>query len=842
MSDRDGRGGRDARADRYVDDPQHSSSRGSMEGSRSGGGGRYNRALNRRDGNNSDGNDGRRRSTSRERDTADAPAVGGNDFYNDGSNYRPHQRPRYDSGYDNAWQQQQQQQQPPFMAGDDFNHGGGNAYGMPANANNSGYPFYDMMPPPQPFNPHHDSSLGGAMPFAMPGFESNAHSHNSGMDTAGLLQFLIQQQQQQHSGPHGHPSPLPDAFRNAYDGEDLNAARVPNSAPAASRVLPSVDEFVPVVPKSLLSLVRGGPSAPEGGEGDGANPNNGSDQAGAPAQQAPAAGGGVVVLLEAPKIAPEVDRRAREQRRAHISGFPNGTTREALEHYFRLLLPEVRRLKTEREIRQLAEETGLIQDEGEDAVRHIPPNANLSNIDEIKELALNQGKSKPFSFIEVRLADMIDELVQQCQADPQRFLFPTPEGRAYPLTIRRPRDTQPLTGVEESKVVLIGIPATIPADAVRSIFENSGELLAFEFSNGYAYGEFAELRAATEFRADVHGHVFGSTAAIALPLYDWLKVLLVREGLDITIADNDPVSGSYVMKQVRERMPDITLSGRGANASGAGGGADGGSGATRSTALVIAEDPEAASLQIMRELLDMSFTLPDMLARFAALHPHLRPLYANTQVTVYPTPVLVLLNLFDEEELIHDATYSRLLADIEEEVEKYGRVRQLIVPRRGARPKLPEAPKPGVDYDEEDAPAKEAAMAAYNAAKKQFGAVLGRYMNRQTHPVWGGYGRVFVEYETVDEAAEAQQQIAGKLFGGRTVVTSFLYPDLLKDDEEEAPREEGESHPGDAADAEASVDRSAQHPESGAEEAGEGGDDAAESATAEPAEPAESID
>ncbi|KPA73634.1 hypothetical protein ABB37_09766 [Leptomonas pyrrhocoris] len=879
MSDSDWRGERDARADRYGGDARSDGNPvrgyGSPDGS-GGGGGRYNRALQRRDGHN-DSHGSRRRSTSRERDTSTA-AVDGNKFYADDGNYRPHQRPRYDGGYGNAWQQQQQQ---AFMAGGDFDYAGGNAYGMPQNMGyNNGYPFYDMMAPQQqqfdPNNNNNSSNLGGMMPYGMAGFNMNMNSNN-GMDTSDLLQFLLQQQQQQqqqqpHSDSSGHPLPLPDTFHGVSNNEDPNAAaRVPNSAPAAARVLPSVDEFVPVVPKSLLSLVRGGPSTaspgPEGGDGNGANArnannNNGSDPAGSPAGTL-SAGGGAMVLLEAPKIAPEVDRRAREQRRAHISGFPINTTRDSLEHYFRVLLPEVRRMMTEREIRQLAEETGLIQEEGEEAVRHIPPNANLSNIDEIRELTLNQGRRTPFSFMELRLADMIDELVRQCEADPQRFLFTAADGSVWPLTIRRPRDTQPLTGVEESKIVLVGIPATIPADAVRGIFENAGEVLSFEFSHGYAYGEFAELRAATEFRADVHGYVFGNTMAVALPLHDWLKALLVREGLDIAIADDDPVSGSYVMKQVRERMPDTTSLSGAANRNAAGGAMDGGAAGAKSTALVLAEDPAAASLQVMRELLDMSFSLPNMLARFAALHPHLRPLYANTQVTVYPTPVLVLLNLFDEEELVHDAAYSRLLADIEEEVENFGRVRRLIVPRREGRPKLPEAPKPGEDYDEDDAAAKEAAIAAYNEAKKNFGAVLGRYMNRQTHPVWGGYGRVFVEYETVDEAAEAQQQIAGKLFGGRTVITSFLFPDLLKEDgeeeeeaeaednaadaeaEAEAPPKKEESHHNDGGDddddalaAAVDADTSVAHPESnvGGAEAGEEDDDVAASATSEHAE------
>lgn len=860
MGDRDVRGGRDARADRYGGDAQHNSSSDSRVGGQDGGsgsaasGGRYSRALHRRDHEDRNGNFGS--STNNSGYSGDGGAESGD--------FRQHQRPRYDNGHGNAWPQQPQQQQPFPGA-----YGGDNAYGAQYQQNpmhyNANFPFNDMMAQQQQ-QQYNNMSHGAHMPFDMPNFANDMNMNNSGMNQTDLLQFLLQQQQQppqqqhqQWSGPSGHHSPMPDGpySNNSYNGEDGNAVRVPNSAPAASRVLPSVDEFVPVVPKSLLSLVRGGPSSNTAGEGDGEA--TGGSNTGSPLPAGVGAAGGALVLLEAPKIAPEMDRRAREQRRAHLSGFPNSTTREELEDYFRLLLPEVRRLKTEREIRELAEETGLIKDEGEDAVRTIPVNANLANIDAVKDLTLNQGKVKAFSFIELRLADMIDELVQQCQTDPQRFLFTSAaDGRAYPLTIRRPRDTEPLTGVEMNKVVLIGFPLSMPAEAVKPVFESFDTLTTFEMKNGYAYGEFAELRDATDFRADVHGRVLGNSMVIALPLYDWLKALLVREGLDIPIAEDDPVSGSYVMKQVRERIPDAAAGANSAHGGNAAGGDGSGDGSGKSTALVLAEDPEAASLQIMRELLDMSFTLPDMLARFAGLYPHLRPLYANTQVTVFPTPVLVLLNLFDEDELVYDATYSQLLADIEEEVEKYGRVRRLVVPRREARPKLPEAPKPGVDFNDDDAEAKDAAMAAYAEAKRNFGSVLGRYMNRQTHPVWGGYGRVFVEYETVDEAAEAQQQIAGKLFGDRTVVTSFLFPDLMKEEGEEEEEEEGEQMEAAASEKEADVEAGgedhhegssnseAQNAEDSAdnhkaadeevEEGDAGDDDVAESATSEHAE------
>ncbi|XQJ24323.1 RNA recognition motif (RRM, RBD, or RNP domain), putative [Leishmania guyanensis] len=756
MGDRDACSHRDSRADRYGDNEA------------TGGGGRYNRARYRRDDADDDGGDPFRRPPRQQGGDEDSDK---HDLH--ARRLRGRRTEGGDGGYGAPWQQ-------PFLP---YTHHGGGA-GMDI-------PYPEMMMPMNTQQGFHSNAGGGnfALPFmsgcapgVMPfGFSGdpipngNQNACGGGMSSDQLLHFLLQQQQQQQSVSSS--SSLPPRERNEELGDMTSAG--PNSAPTTTRVLPSVDEFVPVVPKSLMNLVVGG--APASGDGGVAAAGSAS----APQQQFGNGQGGALVLLEAPKIGPDADRRAREQRRAHVSGFPLGTTREELEDYFHVLLPEVRRLQTERQIRELAERTGLIKEEGEEAVRHVPATANLASIDEVKSLSVNPGRVKSFSFIELRLADMIDELVGQSAADPHRFLFNSSvDGQTYPLMIRRPRDADPLTGVDESKVVLVGFPPSMPEESIKPVFESYGKLLKFELRNGYAYGEFAELRDATDFRADVHGVVLGNNMVVALPLYDWLKALLVREDIDVTIEDDDPVSGKYVMKQVRERLPETSaLGGAGAT----GGVAEGDAGAGGSSALVVvSEDPEAASLQVMRELLDMSFTLPDMLGRFAVLYPHLRPLYANSQLTIFATPVLVLLNLFDEEELVYDSNYSQLLADIEEEVEKYGRVKRLVVPRREARPKLPEAPKPGVDYDEDDEAAKVAAMAAYSEAKKNFGTELGRYMTKQTHPVWGGYGRVFVEYETVDEAAEAQQRIAGKMFGERTVVTSFLFPDLLKDTNEEA--------------------------------------------------------
>lgn len=636
------------------------------------------------------------------------------------------------------------------------------------------------------------------------------------MSSVDILTFLLQQQQQQLPG-HGDGSAGGAATQHTANQQQQQpsgdvAAKGFASAAGGGRALPSVEEFVPVMPKSLLNLIRGDASGPaantpgamngSGGGAEDSHANAGSINGGG------GANAGALVLLEAPKIAPDVVRRARESRRAHISGFPLGTTKEELEVFFRRLLVEVRLAKTKREIRELAEESGLLKAEGEEAVRDIPANASLEYLDHIKDLSINMAKTKAFSFIEVDLADIVTEMVEQCAADPQRYMFtPTAGGRSYPLVIRRPRDYEPLLGMDESKVMMTGFPPSLPESSIRPVFESFGELLKFELKEGLAYAEFADPRDALDFRADVHGILLGSSMVITLPLYDWIKVLCVQSGIDVSIDDSDPVSGKYVMRQVQDRTVPVLSSGpaavggansAAANAAGEGGGGGSGGmgeGGAMSNALVLAQqNPEAASLMLMKELLEMSVLLPDVLLRFAALYPHTRPIYGNSQLTIYPTPVLVLLNLFDEEELTLDSTYSTLLADIEEEVEQYGRVKQLVVPRREVRPRMPEPPKKDAeDYGEY--PDYSTAFVAYEAAKQCFAATLHRYLYRQAHPVWGGIGRVFVQYETVDEAAYAQQEIAGKLFGERTVVTSFAFEDLLRDGAETpepAAKEEGE--------------------------------------------------
>lgn len=578
-----------------------------------------------------------------------------------------------------------------------------------------------------------------------------------GMNPMNLLAFLQQQQQ-----------PIPNS-------ELLESSMNPT---ASTTPKPSVEDFVPVVPQNLLSFVRSHEtSGPPGTGAGGAGP---TVTVGVPAHArrgADARDAGAVIHLEAPKIAPEVERRAREARRAHISGFPRGTSAEELMEFFQLVIPDVRRVKTQREVRALA----LAAGDAESEIRDIPASA-LTDLDTIIGLTVNMAKSKPFAFIEVSYADMISELVEESSLpDVDRFMFTAMDGRQYALTIRRPRDYEPLDGVDETQVVMVGFPPSLGEEKLRPAFEQFGELEAFGVQDGMAYARFADTRDAQECRTDLHGTVLGSRMVAVLPLYDWLKCICVDK-FPIIIEDDDPISGTAALQGIT----------RGNDAVG------GGPCWANSTALSIVKQVE--KVDHMKELLMMATPLPDMIARLSLTFPHLRSLYGNGSVPIYPTRILVLLNMFDEEELTLDDTYQQLLTDIELEVEQYGCVEQLIVPRREARPRAPPIPAKGIYETPEE---ESAAFADYELAKMAFTQALDTFMERQIHPIHGGIGRVFVLYSTVEEAAYAQQQIAGKLYGNRTVVTSFMFEDVLLNASDARDDEDGDAdNAGAAADGE----------------------------------------
>merc|ERR1712060_1040883 len=89
------------------------------------------------------------------------------------------------------------------------------------------------------------------------------------------------------------------------------------------------------------------------------------------------------------------------------------------------------------------------------------------------------------------------------------------------------------------------------------------------------------------------------------------------------------------------------------------------------------------------------------------------------------TEVLCLLNMVTHDELKDDEEYE----DIQEECNRYGRVKSMEIPR----------PKAGEDID--------------------------------------GVGKIFVEFETKGCALKAQMALSGRKFSNRVVMTSFYEPE-----------------------------------------------------------------
>lgn len=111
------------------------------------------------------------------------------------------------------------------------------------------------------------------------------------------------------------------------------------------------------------------------------------------------------------------------------------------------------------------------------------------------------------------------------------------------------------------------------------------------------------------------------------------------------------------------------------------------------------------------------------------------------------TRVLQLLNLVRPEELVSDEDHEDILQDVRQECEKYGNVLSITIPR----PALNEEGK------------------------------------LDTTRSVDGLGRVFVEFAEVEDATRAQNNLAGRKFGGHVVLTCYF-------DEEEYDRKDFSQH------------------------------------------------
>eukprot|EP00754_Rhynchopus_humris_P048719 Rhum_TRINITY_DN7963_c0_g1::Rhum_TRINITY_DN7963_c0_g1_i1::g.25461::m.25461/K12837/U2AF2; splicing factor U2AF 65 kDa subunit len=203
------------------------------------------------------------------------------------------------------------------------------------------------------------------------------------------------------------------------------------------------------------------------------------------------------------------------------------------------------------------------------------------------------------------------------------------------------------------------------------------------------------------------------------------------------------------------------------------------------------------------------------------------PTLPGTVSVKKPTKILALLNMFDSEDLENPESFEQIKAEIEREAETYGRVVNLTVPKdypplpeRQEKPPKPElmlmpqtqqlriasgpfgqvqmqGPPPGYALDRnsqaliplakldeeqkrietENAKRTEEWEKVCKEADDQYFKAKATWEREIQDPIKNGVGKVFIEYWTADEAHKAQVAMAGRMFDGRTVITSFLPED-----------------------------------------------------------------
>ncbi|TKY88008.1 hypothetical protein EX895_003104 [Sporisorium graminicola] len=125
-----------------------------------------------------------------------------------------------------------------------------------------------------------------------------------------------------------------------------------------------------------------------------------------------------------------------------------------------------------------------------------------------------------------------------------------------------------------------------------------------------------------------------------------------------------------------------------------------------------------------------------------------------------PTSCMVMLNMVTPEELQDDEEYADIVEDIRDECTKYGPVTDVRVPRPAKESKGAAAHQWKRSQDESNADGEKA------EAERE------------------GVGRVYVRYGETEHCAQALRAIAGRQFGGRTVICAFLKEEDWPGDED----------------------------------------------------------
>lgn len=121
-----------------------------------------------------------------------------------------------------------------------------------------------------------------------------------------------------------------------------------------------------------------------------------------------------------------------------------------------------------------------------------------------------------------------------------------------------------------------------------------------------------------------------------------------------------------------------------------------------------------------------------------------RPIMPAGKDTSSDANILLMLNMITPEDLVNDDEYGEIYEDVKEECSKFGPVEDLRIPR----PVKKDKSKWG-----------ENGMSAQDAQRLDEAA---------------GVGRVYVKYVSEEGATKALNALAGRSFGGRSIVATLL--------------------------------------------------------------------
>eukprot|EP01061_Rhynchopus_euleeides_P017413 TRINITY_DN28960_c0_g1_i1.p1 TRINITY_DN28960_c0_g1~~TRINITY_DN28960_c0_g1_i1.p1 ORF type:complete len:574 (+),score=207.90 TRINITY_DN28960_c0_g1_i1:185-1723(+) len=463
-----------------------------------------------------------------------------------------------------------------------------------------------------------------------------------------------------------------------------------------------------------------------------------------------------------------------------------------VENYFKMHATALRRKLYHKRVKSLEE---LGQDPS-----LVPKLDDFSGMDRCTVTRSQDGVRADFAFVYLEDEDLTTEclvldskpcplpdgtMVQLKVCRPKNYVAPTE--MSLPSWLRQSGDSLTLPAHAKGRVVMTGIPDSMPEAEIKELLETFGELQSYQLL----------------------GEADGASRACCLFDYedeaDDDKAIDALNGIDITDQEKLNVrkvgAGALVLH-----------------------------GTTTQSGQDISE--EEHERLILKTLVNVSKGLHEALQLAAQLQNPEKPAMPGTVAVKKPTKILALLNLFDGEDLENHESFEHIKAEIEREAEKYGRVVTLTIPRDYPPPpeRRTAPPKPDLLIEPQTGPAKAAQMLHITdgSESKEAGHAHGpppgyaldlnndaliplskleeettKIQDENTErlrkweseceeldtiyseekakwdkeiqdPIKNGVGKVFIEYWTADEAHKAQVALAGRQFDGRTVITSFI--------------------------------------------------------------------